>query len=93
RFRNPEDAAVAQILFICGDEAKRMADVTAALGSKPVLTICDAPGNGQGTQGCMIALFKKQNAVRIRINVDRARAAGLTISSKLLHFAEIAKSD
>lgn len=93
RFHNAEDAAVAQILFIGGDEAKHMSMVMATLGNRPVLTVCDAPKNGEGTQGCIIALTKKQNAVRIRINIDRARKAGLTISSKLLHFAEIAKSD
>jgi hypothetical protein len=93
RFNNPNEAAAAQILFVSRDESRRMASVLAALGNNPVLTICDAPDRTEGTKGCMIALVKKQNAIRIRINLDRSRKAGLTISSKLLHFADVVKSD
>lgn len=37
----------------------------------------------------MIALATENNRIRLRVNVDSARAAQLTISSKLLRSAEI----
>ena len=37
----------------------------------------------------MIRLITEQNRIRLRINLEEARAAGLTLSSKLLRPAEI----
>ncbi len=37
----------------------------------------------------MIQFAMENNRIRLRINVDAARAAGLTVSSKLLRPAEI----
>jgi len=37
----------------------------------------------------MIALATQDNRIRLRVNVNSARAAHLTISSKLLRSAEI----
>lgn len=41
----------------------------------------------------MVAFVLDNGHVRLRINADAARAAGLTISSKLLRVAEIAAPD
>jgi hypothetical protein len=42
--------------------------------------------------GVMVQFATENNRVRLRINVDSAKAAGLTISSKLLRPAEIVTS-
>jgi len=41
----------------------------------------------------MIQFATENSRIRLRINVDSARAAGLTISSKLLRPAEIIGTD
>jgi len=40
-------------------------------------------------RGVMVQFATENNRIRLRINVESARAAGLTISSKLLRSAEI----
>jgi len=40
-------------------------------------------------RGVMIQFTTENNRIRLRINVEAARAAGLTISSKLLRSADI----
>ena len=45
--------------------------------------------DGAAQRGAMIRLVTDHEKIRLRINVESARAAGLTISSKLLRAAEI----
>jgi hypothetical protein len=55
------------------------------------LTVSQADGAAQ--RGVMIQFATENSRIRLRINVDSARAAGLTISSKLLRPAEIIGAD
>ncbi len=45
--------------------------------------------DGASERGVMIQFTTENNRIRLRINVESARASGLTISSKLLRPAEI----
>jgi hypothetical protein len=40
----------------------------------------------------MIRFITERNRIRLRINLEAARAAGLTLSSKLLRAAEIVRT-
>jgi hypothetical protein len=56
----------------------------------PLLTVGDQPGFAQG--GGMIEMFLRDDRVRMRINLNAVRAAGIRLSSKLLRLAEIVEA-
>jgi len=87
RVRTAEEAAGCQILFIHQSEDKRIPEVISALDHRSTLTVSDMDGAAQ--QGVMIRLVTEKGRVRLRVNVESARAAQLTISSNLLRSAEI----
>ncbi|ACB77020.1 YfiR family protein [Opitutus terrae] len=75
------------VLFMSGSEGERAEPILQALRTRPILTVCDT--NAFARHGAMIHLVMDQQRVRLRINLDAARQAGLVISSKLLRTAEI----
>jgi hypothetical protein len=87
RLKDVADAAGCQIVFIHQSEARRLPDVLSALGGRSTLTVSDIPGTAQ--RGVMIRLVTEKGRVRMRVDVDSARASALTISSNLLRAAEI----
>jgi hypothetical protein len=87
RLRSAAEAAACQIVFIHQSEDKRLGEVLSTLGHRSTLTVSDMPGAAQ--RGVMIRLVTEKGRVRMRVNVDSARAADLTISSNLLRAAEI----
>lgn len=87
RYRHGADAARCHILFISRSETGRLEQIVAELRGHSILTVGDAAGFAQ--RGVMIRFVTEQNRIRLRINLEAARAANLTISSKLLRPAEI----
>jgi hypothetical protein len=87
RVQSAADAAGCQILFIHQSEDQRLGELLAALDHRSTLTVSDLPGAAQ--RGVMIRLVTEKGRVRLRIDVESARAAALTISSNLLRSAEI----
>jgi hypothetical protein len=87
RYRRLEDLRPCHVLFICRSELARLDQILARVKGQPVLTVGDAEGFAQ--RGGMIRFVSDNNKVRFRINVDAAKAANLTISSKLLRPADI----
>ncbi len=87
RLRNIGEAAECQILFFPHSEAAQLRPALAELDHRGVLTVSDVDGAAES--GVMIQFATENNRIRLRINVEAARAAGLTISSKLLRPAEI----
>jgi hypothetical protein len=61
--------------------------VIGALQNRATLTVGDA--DTFLDQGGMIQFYSQDNRVRLRINLDAATAAGLTLSSKLLRPAQV----
>lgn len=87
RFRHAEDLGDCQMLFVGRDESAGFGQVVARLGHRPVLVVSEIEGSAE--HGAMIQFATESSHVRLRINADAAHAAGLVISSKLLHLAEI----
>jgi hypothetical protein len=87
RLQTVQDAAACQILFIPQSEQANLDEILAALSRSNTLTVSDLDGAAQ--RGAMIRLITDHDKIRLRINVESARAAGLTISSKLLRASEI----
>jgi hypothetical protein len=90
RVRTAADAANCQILFIHQSEGRRLPEVLAAINRHSTLTVSDLPGPAQ--RGVMIRLVTEGGRVRMRVNVESARAAALIISSNLLRSAEIVQN-
>ena len=87
RFHSLADIERCQILFIDRSESGRISQILAALNGRSTLTVSQADGAAE--HGVMIQFAVEDSRVRLRINVESARAAGLTISSKLLRPAAI----
>jgi hypothetical protein len=87
RYRRPEDAAECSILFISRSEAGEFDTVMARLKGRSLLTVGDFDGFAR--LGGMVRFVTENGKIRLRINVLAAKAAGLTISSKLLAHATI----
>ena len=82
-----EEIKSCHVLFISRSESDRLGEILAGLKGRNILTVSDADGFAQ--HGGMIRFVTEKNKIRLRINLDAAKAANLTISSKLLRPAEI----
>lgn len=87
RYRWVSEIDHCHVLFVSGSEGNRVDQIVSALQGRPILTVCDWEGLAQ--RGAIIRFVMQRNRVRLRINLDSAKAAGLTISSKLLRSAEM----
>ncbi len=87
RYRRAEEIDQCHILFISESETGRLEEIITRSKGRSMLTVCDTEGFAK--RGVMIRLITEKNKIRLHINLDAAKAAGLTISSKLLRPAEI----
>lgn len=87
RFANVAEIDVCHILFISGSEWPHIDEVLSALRGRSILTVGDTEGFAR--RGGMIRFVTERNRIRLRISLDAATRAKLTISSKLLRLAEI----
>jgi hypothetical protein len=85
RLRRLADAPDCHILYISASEARQLPRILGALKGRTVLTVSDLDRFGQS--GGMIRFVLIDQHVRLRINAQAARAAGLKLSSKLLSAA------
>lgn len=91
RYRSADEIGPCHVLFISRSEAGRIEQVVARLKSRNVLTVSDADGFIE--RGGMIRFVLESGHVKLRINIDAVRAAGLEPSSKLLRVAEITTAE
>ncbi len=82
-----EDIKRCQILFVSRSETRQLDLILENLKGRSILTVGDIEGFAK--RGGMIQFVTKKNKIRLQINLEAAKAAGLTISSKLLRLAEI----
>lgn len=87
RFLHVEDVDGCQVLFISRSEVDRIRPILAHLKSRSILTVSDVDDFTR--YGGMIRFVTLRNHVRLQINLAAARAAGLTVSSKLLRVADV----
>jgi hypothetical protein len=83
RYKNSREAGNCQILFISENYTESLED----LNNKSILTVSDEEHVARSIG--MIRFRSEHNNIRLRINLKAARAAGLTISSKLLRVADV----
>jgi len=86
-YKNLEEIKTCHILFINKAGINNPEDIPASIKGKNVLTVSDAGGFLK--QVSMIRFITKDNKIHIQINLEAAKEADLTISSKLLRLAEI----
>jgi hypothetical protein len=80
-----EEVRDAELLFIGPERAAMLSDIVAALGKRPILVVADAPDGLQ--RGAMVNFQLVDQRVRFEISLRNAKAAGLTLSSRLLSAA------
>jgi len=86
---DPEAADACQILFIAGADRKRAGEFLEHLKQRPVLTVGEA--DTFLDQGGMINLAKRENRIRLEVNLPAAQQVRLQLSSKLLSVADVVK--
>ena len=87
RYSGVADLKPCQILFIDRSVDGAMEKALATLAHQRTLTVSDLD---TATPRAVIIRFLNENQkIRLQINVDSARSAGLTISSKLLRPAQV----
>jgi hypothetical protein len=87
RYRRVEEIGACHILFVSRAEQGHLGAILDSLKDRSVLTVSDADGFTR--RGGMIRFVTEENRIRLRVNLEAARAANLTISSKLLRPAQI----
>lgn len=90
RFKVVGEATGSHILFISLAKGDHLQDVLDNLKSQKILTVGDVSNFTH--QGGMIGFFKESSKIRIQINLEVAKGADLTVSSKLLRVAEVVNS-
>lgn len=87
RYSRLSELKPCQILFIDRSARGEAQKALAAVDRQRTLTVSDfAPG---AERDVVIRFLTEDNKIRLRINVDSAREAGLTISSKLLRPSQV----
>lgn len=86
----PEAAAACHVVYIADPELRSTDRLLHVLGDRCVLTVS---GDQDFVEhGGIISLAVRNNRIRILVNLESARRANITLSSKLLRLAEIVKS-
>ena len=87
RFQRVEQLTDCHILFISRSERPRLEPIVQMLKGRSILTVSDL--DEFATQGGVIGFVLTDNKIRLRVNLQAAKEAGLTLSSKLLRPAQI----
>jgi hypothetical protein len=90
QLQKASDVKECQILYVSSSEMAHLGEVLQLVKGSPVLTIGEMPGFAKS--GGMINLVVEDNRVRFEVNVDAAKEADLSISSRLLALARIIQS-
>jgi hypothetical protein len=85
--RDLKELRDCNILFVSSSEKEHLDSLVDATKWLPILTIGDAPGFAR--RGGIINFTLEDNKVRFEVNVEAAKHADLTISSRLLTLAKI----
>ncbi len=91
RLHATEALGDCHILYVDRVEGALLGPALNALAGHATLIVSDV--DGAARRGGMIEFAKNENRIRLLINVESARAAGLTLSSKLLRPAEIVRTE
>ncbi len=92
RYRSVEEVS-SQILFVGYAERRRLGATFEVLNGKPILTVIEYRGTSFEADGGMIALVTDGGNIRLLVNLNAVRAAGLVISAKVLQLADVVGAD
>lgn len=81
RYQSAAEINNCHVLFISRSESDRLDQIVGALKNRTLLIVTDADG---GKGGVIIRFVTEGNRIRFKIDAEAAKAANLTISSKLL---------
>ncbi len=87
RFKRVNDITDCHVLFIGASEEDKLKSILAALKGRSILTVGDVENFAR--LGGVIRFLTENNKIRLKINLEAAKEANLSISSKLLQIAEI----
>lgn len=87
RLRQIAEAEQCDLVFIASSERNRLGGILERTSGKPILTVSDMPEFAE--LGGMVGLVTTQGKTKLQINVEAAKAAHLSVSSKLLRPAQI----
>jgi hypothetical protein len=87
RYRVVAEIDSCHILFVSRSERSRLETIFRALRGRSILTVSDLDDFARS--GGMVQFRTENNRVRLRINLEVAKAAQLTISSKLLRSVDV----
>lgn len=90
RFRKVEEIKTCHILYIGKSEEPRLDRMLRGLKERPVLTVSEIENSAR--RGVMIEMKTENGKIRLAINLECAKAARLTLKSKLLRLGEIVES-
>jgi hypothetical protein len=91
RYSKVEEIKTCHILYISESEEPRLARIVRAMKEKPVLTISEIESSVM--HGVIIRMRMEDRKVRLAINLKAAKAAHLSLKSKLLRLGEIVESE
>lgn len=91
KFATYNDIGNCNILYIPGNEASKLKSIIPELNRRGILTVVDDASYSKW--GGIVCFFKQQNKLRLQINISQAKAAELTISSKLMSVSDIYKGN
>jgi hypothetical protein len=91
RYRQPADVDACDILFVSRSELLRLKEILAHIDHRPTLTVSDIEDFAR--HGGVIELATERNRVVLKINVEAAKSANLTLSSKLLRSAQVVSAE
>lgn len=86
KISNLQNINNCHLVFLSNSEKDEMKAFISEAGNNGILTVSDADKFTEN--GGMIRLFTRHGKIGIQINAEKARAAGLGISSKLLSLAK-----
>ncbi|HUV04281.1 MAG TPA: YfiR family protein [Armatimonadota bacterium] len=89
RFDKTSDVGVCHMLFVSSSEKMRLSKALDRVKDSNVLTIGEMGGFAR--QGGMIGFTMEGNKVGFEINLERAKKAGLNVSSQLLKVAKVVR--
>lgn len=88
RHTSLQSLQTAHILYVASNRESGWPEVQRATHDRPMLTVADFPDFAR--RGGMVELYRNsEDKLRLRVNLTAARAAGLTLSSKLLRVSEV----
>lgn len=91
RISAAQDAEDCRILFISSNEESHLKEILETLDESGILTVSDIPSFSR--RGGMIQFVLDGDKVRFEINLSKAEASRLTLSSQLLKVATAVRTD